>query len=56
MRVRTTMLSLASFSEFPTFTNYKIRITFLFYPKCCAGQRLAMAKLQIKYGNDPRFS
>ncbi len=30
MRVRTTMLSLASFSEFPTFTNYKIRITFLF--------------------------
>lgn len=29
--VRTTMLSLASVSEFPTFTNYKISITLLFF-------------------------
>ena len=28
------MLSLASVSEFPTFTNYKISITLLIFPKC----------------------
>ena len=28
------MLSLASVSEFPTFTNYKIRITLLIFLKC----------------------
>ena len=33
--VRTTMLSLAQVCEFPTFSNYKIRITLLIFLKCC---------------------
>lgn len=28
------MLSLAHVCEFPTFSNYKIRITLLIFPKC----------------------
>ena len=44
------MLSLASVSEFPTFTNYKISITLLIFPKCRASAWLAMAKLQIIFG------
>ena len=34
MRVRTTMLSLALIFGFPTFTNHKISITLLIFPKC----------------------
>lgn len=29
------MLSLAQVCEFPTFSNYKISITLLIFPKCC---------------------
>ena len=34
MKENTSMLSLAQVCEFPTFSNYKISITLLIFPKC----------------------
>ena len=53
MSVRTTMLSLASVSEFPTFTNYKISITLLIFPKCRGSvETFPIAKLTKIFKNE----
>ena len=51
MSVRTTMLILVLFVEFPTFSNHKISITLLSIPKC-RGLDYAnpTAKLAINFG------
>ena len=53
MSVRTTMLSLALILEFPTFTNHKISITLLIFPKCRgAVETIPTAKLTKIFENE----